>query len=196
MGPGDGLAWSYRIPILNNRYVWRRWGWAALAFAVGFATVLGTPLVAMYAGANGGVMFGVKVYAAIALIAGLTVVGLGLFSALAVANGVNTRFTLSPDGAAAATSASASDSVESAALFLSGSSQTLRNISAAASLLLPSSGEAKWKDVRRAELDERRRVITLQRRWPNSLRIYVPPERFSDAASFVRDHVPAAKLTS
>ena len=192
--PGEGLAWRHRIPILNNRYVWVRWGWAAFAFGGGFAAVLGTLLVVMFAGANGGVAFAVKVYAVIALIAGLGVVGLGLFAALAVANGVTTRFTLSSQGAAATTSESASDSVESAVSFLGGSSQRVRDITAAASLLLPSSGEAKWKDVRRAEFDERRHVITLRRRWHHPLRLYLPPERFSEAAAFARDQVPTTAL--
>lgn len=156
--------------------------------------MLGTPLVVMFANGNGGVMFPVRLYVAIALIAGLSVVGLGLFAALAVANGVTTRFTLSPHGAAATTSEGASDSVEHAAWFLGGGSRQVRDITAAASLLLPSSGEAKWKDVRRAQFDERRHVITLRRRWHHPLRVYVPPERFSDAASFVRDHVPATAL--
>ncbi|MBI2913547.1 MAG: hypothetical protein HYY03_06470 [Chloroflexi bacterium] len=192
--PADGLAWSYRIPILNNRYVWVRWGWAALAFGLGFAIALGTPLVVFFAGANGGVGFALKVYAAIALTAGLGVVGLGLFAALAVANGVTTRFTLSSQGAAATTSESASESVENAALFWGGSSPQVRNLVAAASLLLPSSGEAKWEDVRRAQFDERRHVITLRRRWHHPLRLYVPPERFSEAAAFARDHVaPTAR---
>ncbi len=183
----EGLAWSYRIPILNNRYVWVRWGWAALAFGAGFAIVLGTPLVVLFADGNGGVGFAVKVYAAIGLISALAVVGLGLFAAVAVANGVSARFSLSPQGAVATTSESASESVENAASFWGGSSPQVHNLVAAASLLLPSSGEAKWKDVRRAEFDERRHVITLRRRWPYSLRIYVPPERFSEAATFVRE---------
>jgi len=190
----DGLTWSYSIPILNNRYVWIRWGWAALAFGVGFAAVLGTLLVVMFASGNGGVMFAVKVYAAIALIAGLGVVGCGIFAALAVANGVTTRFTLSSQGAVATTSESVEDSVESAALLLGGSFKRARDISTAASLLLPSSGEAKWKDVRRAEFDERRHVITLRRRWHHPLRLYVPPERFSEAAAFARDQVPPTAL--
>jgi hypothetical protein len=192
--PDDGLAWSYRIPILNNRYVWIRWGWAALAFGAGSAAVLGTLLVVMFAGGNGGVTFAVKVYAAIALIAGLGVVALGLFAALAVANGLTTRFTLSAQGAAATTSESAPGDVENAALLLGGSFKGARDISAAASLLLPPSGETKWKDVRRAEFDERRHVITLRRRWHHPLRLYVPPERFSEAAAFARDHVAPAAL--
>ena len=189
--PTDGLAWSYRIPMLNNRYVWVRWAWAALGFGVGVAIVLGTPLVMMFASGNGGVAFAVKLYAVIALITGLVVVGSGVFAALAVANGVTTRFTLNSERALATTSDDVEDSVESAALFLGGSFDQASDISAAAALLLPSSGEVKWKDVRRAEFDDARHVITLRRPWHHPLRLYVPQEHFSDAASFVRDHVPA-----
>lgn len=192
--PVDGLTWSYSIPILNNRYVWVRWGWTALAFGAGFAALLGTLLVVMFASGNGGVMFAMKVYVVIALIAALAVLALGLFAALAVGNGVTSRFTLSSQGAVATTTENVSDSVESAALLLGGSFKRARDISTTASLLLPSSGEAKWKDVRRAEFDERRHVITLRRRWHHPLRIHVPPERFSEAAAFVRDQVPTTAL--
>jgi hypothetical protein len=190
--PDDGLAWDYRIPILNNRYVWARWGWAALAFGAGFALVLGTPLVVAFAGGNGGCIFAVKVYAAIALIAGMGVVGLGMFAAVAVANGLTARFTLNAERAVAVASEGVSDSVEGAASMLGGSSRQVQNLTAAAALLLPQSGEAKWRDVRRAVFDERRHVITLRRRWPGSLRVYAPPERFTEAAAFVRAHLPTS----
>ena len=190
--PAGALAWSYDIPVLNNRYVWVRWGWAALLSGTAFAVLLGTPLVVMFAAGNGGVTFAVKVYAVIALVAGLGAVGLGLFAALTVANSVTTRFALNPQSAVATTSEDPSAAVESAASLLA--SAQLRNVSAAAALLLPASGEAKWKDVRRAEFDERRNVITLRRRWHHPLRIYAPPETYGDAASFVREHAPATAL--
>src|SRR3990172_8947855 len=112
MGLAEGLTWSHRIPILNNRYVWVRWGWAALAFGLGFSIVLGTPLVVVFAGANGGVAFALKVYVAIVLIAGLAVVGLGLFAAVVVANGVTSRFSLSPQRALPTTSQTLSESAQ------------------------------------------------------------------------------------
>ena len=83
--PANGLAWSHRIPIVNNRYVWIRWGWAAVAFAVGFALVLGTPLVVAFGSTSGGMGFAVRLYVAIAIIAGLVVIGCGLFAAAAAA---------------------------------------------------------------------------------------------------------------
>lgn len=185
-GPGEQLAWTYRIPMLTNRYVWGRWWWAALGFGVGFALLLGTPLVVMFGGGNGGVTFAVKLYGVIAILAGLGVVGSGMVAALAVGNGVTARFTLSSQGAFATTSADVEDSVEDAVLLLGGSS----DFAAAAALLLPAGGEVKWKDVRRIDLDEPRHVITLRRPWHHPLRLYVPAEHFSAAASFVRDHVP------
>ncbi len=188
-GPVEGLAWSYRIPMLTNRYVWGRWWWAALGFGAGLAIVLGTPLVVMFADGNGGIAFAVKLYSAIAIIAGLSAIGLGIFSALVVANGVTTCFTLYSLGALATTSDDVEDRVEIGASFLGGSFDQASEISAAALLLLPATGEVKWKDVRRVELDESRHVITLRRPWHHPLRLYVPQEHFSGAVSFVRDHV-------
>ena len=189
--PADGLGWSYRIPIVNNRFVWIRWGWAAVAFGAGFALVLGTPLVVAFSSTSGGVAFAVKLYAAIALLAAAVVIACALYAALGVSNAVTTRFALRPHGAVATTSEGASNNVEQAVLAIGGSFAQTRNLSAAASLLLPSSWEAAWKDVRRAEFDESRHVITLRRRWHHPVRLYVPPERFDDAAAFVRAHVPA-----
>lgn len=186
--PAGGLAWNYRVPIINNRYAWVRWGWAALAFGGGFAAVLGTLIVVMFAANNGGVGFAIKVYLAIGLISGAVVIGAGFLSALGVGNDLAMAFALSPEGAMARVSEEEMESIENAASFFAGRTADAQQNAQIAALLLPPDGDAKWKDVRRVQFDEARRVITLRRRWHNPLRLYVPAERWDSAAAYVRSH--------
>jgi hypothetical protein len=190
--PDGGIAWTYRIPLLNNPYIWRQWAWTALAVGGGFAAVIGTFIVAVYGDSDAnGIAFGAKVYAALGLIPGLMVIGYGLFAALGVSFGVTTRFALSPDGVVGRISKDAEGSIESSAWLFAGNTQDAQRNAQLASLLLPSGCDAKWKDVRRAEFDEHRNVITLRRRWHFPVRIYVPAARFAEAVAFVREHLPA-----
>ncbi len=186
--PAGGLAWNYRVPIINNRYAWVRWGWAALAFGGGFAAVLGTLLVVMFAANNGGVGFAIKVYLAIGLISGAVVIGAGFLSALGVGNDLAMAFALSPEGAMARVSEEEMESIENAASFFAGRTADAQQNAQIAALLLPPDGDAKWKDVRRVQFDSTRRVISLRRKWHNPLRLYVPPERWDGVAAYVRSH--------
>ena len=191
--PEGGMAWDYRIPVVNNRYTWIRWGWVAVALAAVFVIPIGI-LAVMYGGSNGGAFFAVKLCAIVGIIAGATVVGLGLFSALGVSNDMMTRFALSPEGVVGRISKVEQASIQGAAWFLTTNAQTAQRNAQIAELLLPTGGDAKWKDVRRVQFDEPRHVITLRRRWHNPLRIYAPAARFGAASTFVREHVPASAL--
>lgn len=186
--PSGGLAWNYRVPIINNRYAWVRWGWAALAFGGGFAAVLGTLIVVMFAANNGGVGFAIKVYLAIGLISGAVVIGAGFLSALGAGNDLAMAFALGPEGAMARVSEEEMESIENAGSFFAGRTADAHQNAQIAALLLPPDGDAKWKDVRRAQFDDARRVITLRRRWHNPLRLYVPAERWDCIAAYVRSH--------
>lgn len=191
--PADGIAWSRAVPIINNRYLWIRWGWAALYFGAGFAVLLGTPLVVLYAEGNGGAGFAIKLFLVLGLVAAAVVIGAALFAAVSVGNRLMMAFVLSPVSAAARTSGKELEGVESAALLFAPGSRDARNSAQAAALLLPPEGEAKWKDVRRVQFDAPRCVITLRRRWRHPLRLYVVPGRWTEAEAFVREHAsPAA----
>lgn len=190
--PAGGLAWNYRVPIITNRYAWVRWGWASLAFGGGFAAVLGTLIVVMFAGTSGGVGFAIKVYLAIGLISAAVVVGAGFLAAVGTGNDLAMAFALSPEGAVARISDREIEGIENAAWLFAGSARDAQQNAQIAALLLPPDGDAKWKDVRRAQFDEARRVISLRRKWHNPLRLYVPADRWDEVAAYVRAHATSA----
>jgi len=195
--PAGGIAWNYRIPVINNRYVWVRWCWAAFATGMGFGIVLGTLIVVMFGGSDqygGAVAFAVRIYLALGLIPAAVVIVCGLLAALVVSNDVSTRFELSPRGVVAQMSRQDSAGIQDAAWFLTRNARNASQAVQIASLLLPSGGNTQWKDVRRAEFDEVRRVITLRRRWHSPFRIYLPEQRFAEVAAYVREHLPSPAL--
>jgi hypothetical protein len=189
--PDDGMAWNYRIPILNNRYTWRQWAWTVLLIGGGAAALFGTLLV-MVAGSDArSITVAVKIYLAIGVVSGLAIVGYGLFASLGVGFGVTVRFTLTPKGVVGRLTKESAASVESTAWMFTFNAQDAQRNSQIAALLLPDGFDADWKDIRRVQFDEPRHVITLRRRWHFPVRVYVPAARFDEAAAFVRGHVPA-----
>ncbi len=193
--PPGGIVWNRRVPIINNRYAWIRWGWAALYFGVSFAAVLGTLIVVMFASTSGGVGFAIRVYLAIGLVSGAVVIGAGFLSALGAGNGLAMAFAVGTEGAAARTSGKEMEGIENASWLFSGSARDAQQNAQVAALLLPPEGEAQWKDVRRVQFDAAHGVITLRRRWRHPLRLYVPADRWSEVAAYVRSH-SAATLRS
>ena len=196
-GPADGMAWDYRIPLLDNRYTWIQWGWTALIAAVATSASLATlVVVASGSGPSEGMGYLLKVYVAAGLIAGATIIGYGLFAALGVGFGITIRFGLGPEGVLGVVTKKSAASLDSTAWMLTGNARTAQRNQQISALLLPSGCDAKWKDVRRAGLDEARHVITLRRRWHLAVRVYVPAKRFGEAAAFVRSHLPSSAKVS
>lgn len=194
--PPGGIAWSYRIPILNNRYTWIRWGWAAFWFGLPFAALLTTILVLIVGEAStDGVVLATKLFVAIALVCAAIVIGLGIIAALLSGNRVASRATLTPEGCTLTVkSEGVVDAMESVAGAFTGY-DSARSTGNAMTLLLPGDGDTRWDKVRGVTVDPKRRVITLHRRWHNPLRLYVPADQFDAVATYVQRHVPPAAAT-
>jgi hypothetical protein len=194
--PPGGMAWSYRIPLLNNKFTWIRWGWTAFWSGLGLSLPLTALILAMFGEFSGdGAVFALKLFLVIAAIPAGTVLVVGLFAALISGNGIASRTTLTPQGCVVSIKEEGvTGAVENVAFLLGSKYQSAREAGGAAAILLPNEGDTEWGKVAKVEFDPRRRVITLRRRWHNPLRLYAPGERFPEAVRYVREHVPASAI--
>lgn len=188
--PAGGMAWSYRIPILNNRYTWIRWGWAALWFGLGFAFALGIPLTIAFGSTDpGDVRQIVLLFAGTFVLVVLIVLGMGVWAGIVSGNHVAAAFVLDPDGISVRTrSESFLERAEQISLVLGSSYSGARRSAGGFEAMLPGDVSARWQQVRSADFNEGTSAITLHRRWHNPIRIYVPRERFAEASAYVRSH--------
>lgn len=184
----EELAWTRNIPIVSNRYVWIHWGWASLLF-VGIFTVLFAIGAAVFApGTSYTLDTLIRIYVVLAILIAGAVIGTGLFGALSVTNKLTSTFTLNVEGARSEVASYSGEVRGLATLFgEKGGDATATAWSVGA--LLPESGAYEWKDIRSADYDERRHVVTLHRGWHRRLRLYATPENYEEVAAFVRGHV-------
>lgn len=188
--PAGGMAWECRIPVITNRYTWIRWGWMAAAFGTGFALVLGVPLMIAF-GSRDEAATMTKVVVAIFALAALVVLGLGLMAGVLCGNGVRAAYTFEPEGMRLVTRIGGfMDRAENVALAMGQGFTEAHQTAGAFEAMLPGDNDAKWAKVRAVQFDERRRVITLRRKWHNPVRVYVPADRWPAAVAYVREHVP------
>lgn len=188
--PPGGMAWAYRIPILNNRYTWIRWGWAAFWFGIGFALAIGVPLTIAFGSTDSSdVRQMVLLFAGTFIVVVLVVLGMGAWAAIVSGNHVGAVFALEPDGLHVRTHNDGFlGRAEQISLVLGSSFSEARRTAGGFEAMLPGDVTARWAQVRSADFNERTSVITLHRRWHNPARIYVPRERFSEASAYVRSH--------
>lgn len=188
------MAWAYRIPILNNRYTWIRWGWAALWFGLGFALALGIPLAIAFgstepADVRAIAYLVVGTFGAVALI----VLGMGAWAAIVAGNHVGAVFVLAPEGVSVRTrDEGLLERAEDIALVFGSSFAEARRGAAGLEAMLPGDSSAGWAKVRSVDFNSATSVITLHRRWHNPVRIYVPRDRFAEASAYVRIHAARA----
>jgi len=188
--PPGGMAWAYRIPILNNRYSWIRWGWAALWFGLGFALALGVPLTVAFGSTDPDDLRGIAMlfggtFVAVVLI----VLGMGIWAGLVSGNHVEAAFVLEAEGLSVHTRDEGFlERAEQISLVLGSSFTEASRTAGGFEAMLPGDVSARWAQVRSADFDEGTSVITLHRRWHNPIRVYVPRERFAEASAYVRSH--------
>jgi hypothetical protein len=192
----EDLRWTQTMPLVNNRYVLMHWGWACL-FCVSIFTVVFVAGAAVFApGTSYSLDTLVRVYVVLSFVISAAVLGLGLFGALSVANKLTAEFTLNAQGAKS-DYGDYSRQIYSLARFFGEKGANATSTAGTAEMMLLQSSYYDWKDVRSADYDAKRYVITLHRGWHRKLLLFATSENYQQVSAFVQRHAtprPAAAL--
>jgi len=184
----EGLAWTRDIPIVNNRHVWIHWGWAVLLFVGLFSVAFGAGAALLVPDSDLSAGTVVRIYLVLVIVVVGFIIGMGLFGALSMLNKVTSNFTLDAVGARSEVELY-SGKVVSLAWRFGEKRGEATGTAAGVGMLLPESGYYEWKDIRGADYDSRRCVVTLRRGWHRQLHLYTTPENYEEVAAFVHGHV-------
>ncbi len=162
-----GFAWSVRIPLLNNRYIW--WDFAKIILISTFALWLLVFLVSLVMEPDNPVLLPWQLPVLCAAI----IAALFVAACLIMGNGYSARFLIDGDGVHwdSGPKEKATNRAVATAGVLAGSPGT-----AGAGLLAASeeSGSIPWRSVRKLNVHAGPRVVSVRNGWRVVVRLYVP----------------------
>lgn len=177
MAKESGLSWEYDIPLLTNRYM--LWDFARVFFVV---FVVSNLILLVATGFEYLSIFPLSV------VGMLIFMGLFIFTSILLGNHVRSVFIVDEDGVGSRVSRRMSklNSATIAIGLIAGNPSTV-----GAGLLASSQGEAfhPWKNIEKATVDSRRRVITFHNSWRSVQRIYCYEDNFDQVLGYVESNL-------